>query len=238
MNLKKISQWILAFSFVLSTAGLAENAKTGKTNSTAPDRAKKMLLTYEQFQRLQSSKKITYMTAIREFLVRADFSNDPFFKTSLLNLFIENSYAVDENSVCIFAGFLQKMKRSGSGRWYCPKPKGNCPEGQVPCNRLPFGTPHDFHTSEFSDKDICVGEAWRPGQERFKNATEECAMKSDGSLNTIVAGIDKEAWKKFNDDVTAYCADPFPFNKENCVTLTEQLNRVNYRLNNSTPGAK
>ncbi len=253
--MKTISRWFLVFSFLLGSHLFAQPAKK---SSQQPRLAKKnILMNYGQFQRLQKSKKIIYLTGIREFLVRADFSKDARFKTSLLSLFIERSYAVDEESVCIFAGFLQNMKQSKSGRWYCPKPdRGDCPEGQVPCNPLVFAKKRDIQLSQIPDvnktsegnetedateipsESICVGEPGVSSKERFKNATEECASKSDQTLDAVVAGVDQKAWDDFNNDITAYCEDPFPFNKDNCITLTNQLNMVNYRLNKLTNGVK
>lgn len=216
MKLKVILKAVFVFGFLISSMAFSKPAVEAKSN----------LLDYKQFIKLTRSQKTTYLKILQDFLVRGDFGKDSRLKASLIRFFIETSSAaeVSENSVCIFAGYLQTMKQAQNGHWYCPKPpQGSCEKGEVQCNPLVFG------------RNACVGKYY------FPNATEECRRISTKDLKLITSYYDETyenydpslaaGWNYLQEGIADYCKDPFPFNKENCNSMQDQIKILKEEIN-------
>lgn len=223
----KLKAWfslsVLLFSF--------SKAFTAPKQKTAPTKTTEYVLDFKSFRELPHPEKISYLKNLQDFVVKADFSKDPRLKVSLIELFLESSFAVDDQSPCIFAGFLMNMKQNRGGKWYCPKPdRGDCPVGKVPCNPLVFGKDPGSKGS----RDICVGQP-------YSDATEQCLRASDKSLDAVVDRLDPKSqsydaalaggWDYFRKGVNSYCASPFPFNAQNCAFLLEQFRLIKEKMN-------
>ncbi|MEK6774216.1 MAG: hypothetical protein AABY64_09760 [Bdellovibrionota bacterium] len=221
---------INTFKFILLSVLLTGSIAFSKATKTPVATEMTYTLTIDAFKKLPLKQKEAYIKNLQDFMVRADFGNDPSLKTSLRELLIANSYAAEDSSnSCIFAGYIQTLTRD-KGRRRCPKPihtpTETCPESMVMCNPILFG------------KDVCISEP-------FNNATENCQdimAKKEGSIKEIVSAVStSEAsmreFARLHGDIDLYCVKPWAFNKKNCATLKRQTDAIvaEYRLQPKRP---
>ena len=180
---------------------------SGKISTHNPTPNGDFLLSAQDFLRLNQEQKRSYIEALQDFMVRADFGNNPELKSSFYNLFIENAFAAAVGDECLFAGHFSKLILIGK-RLTCEKPpSGTCKPDQVQCNSLIFGD------------NVCVSAP-------FEKATQICkknAKTTDAVIKNYADRASMENYSSLVFSLRTYCENPLPFNKLNCKQLEEQI---------------
>ncbi len=215
--------------FIITTFLLLSTIINAQEKKSPKDKAQSnFLYTYEEYQQLNPSQKNSYIKALQDFMVRGDWGNIPELQFSLINLFIEKAYALQEGKPCIFAGHMTELiiLIPYQNRLVCKKPdKGSCKgEKEIECNPLLFGD------------NICVGPP-------FKNATGDCLKKSTTFLGqksnqkNFDGVVVKKRYEDFLIKIYKYCEKPLSFNETNCTDLKVQIDLINkeYRKSLTKP---
>lgn len=208
--MKVLVLYFITLFFVLSGANATEKklAKNGAKNNS------EFLLSLEDYLKLNKLQKRAYTKALRDFMIRGDFGNDPALKVSLISLFIEKAFAIQEGDPCIFAGNMSKLVLRKNNHLYCEKPdQGTCKEGEVQCNKLLFGD------------NACVGKP-------FDNATGDCLKKGSlmNAFELTFSGDSQDSRDRYDalvEGIRLYCQKPLKFNEENCKDLKAQISVIN-----------
>lgn len=212
--MKKLILCLFAAVFALSTQSFAVENAAKQKKSILP-------LSFEDFNRLSQQQKEKYIKALQDFMVRGDFGNDPQLKTSLMDLFVQRSFATAAGDTCIFAGNFSKVI-SYKGRLLCKKTaQGPCEKGKVQCNPFLFGR---TKSSSHPDQGICVGEP-------FEGATASCQREAPliDILKVIGSENDHKHFVEHVIKIKEYCKKPLALNINNCDQLKLQIDEVSDR---------